>query len=292
MYHVVSSIFISILDIHFGKNPCNIAYIHRLRMETAYQQRRTPERCGRRIRRPPYKGHHMIQIVSMVNYLKTCLQPYLVRSCCSDTVEVAELVDIMAAGRTTLTKPDITGCLQLFVEELVRLVADGKHVKTPVGSFYLAASGRLETKNQPFTPGVGTLDHELTLHFRSNKDVETKMKSQAKWERVETFDTSAAAVDDYSVVARSSGESARAGDTIRIVGRRLKFDPANAACGVFLESGLTSWRCAVYADISPSKLIATIPANVPTGTYDLVVTTMPNGKDLKEGYYDKPFIIA
>jgi len=234
----------------------------------------------------------MIQIVSMVNYLKTCLQPYLVRSCCSDTVEVAELVDIMASGRTTLTKPDITGCLQLFGEELIRLVADGKHVKTPVGSFYLAASGRLETKNQPFTPGIGTLDHALTLHFRSNKDVESKMKSQARWERIETFDTSSAAVDGYSVVARGADENAKAGDTVRITGRRLKFDPANTACGVFLESDSASWRCAVYADIAPSKVIATLPADVPAGTYDLVVTTMPNGKDLKNGYYDKPFVIA
>jgi hypothetical protein len=234
----------------------------------------------------------MIQIVSMVNYLKTCLQPYLVRSCCSDTVEVAELVDIMASGRTTLTKPDITGCLQLFVEEITRLVADGKHVKTPVGSFYLAASGRLETKNQPFTPGIGTLDHELALHFRSNKDVEAKMKSQAKWERVESFDTSAAAIDDYSVVARSAGENARAGDTIRITGRRLKFDSKNTACGVFLESDSERWRCTVYADITPSKLIATLPVDVPADTYDLVVTTMPNGKDLKDGYYDKAFIVA
>ena len=228
----------------------------------------------------------------MVNYLKTCLQPYLVRSSTSDTVEVDELLDIMASGRTTLTKPDITGCLELFSEELIKLVADGKHVKTPIGSFYLAASGRLEAKNQAFTPGIGTLDHALTLHFRTNKAVEDKIKSQARWERVETFDTTAAAIDGYSVVARASGENARAGDTLRITGRRLKFDPADAECGVFLESSGGVWRAAVYADIAPSKVIATLPADVPAGTYDFMVVTTPNGKDLKTGYYDKPVVIA
>jgi hypothetical protein len=234
----------------------------------------------------------MIQILSVVNYLKTCVQPYLVRSTTSDTVEPGELVDIMASGRTTLTKPDITGCLQLFTEELIKLVADGKYVKTPIGSFYLSASGRLEAKNQAFTPGIGALDHELTLHFRANKAVEGKMKSDARWERVESFDTAAAAIDGYSVVARASGENARAGDTVRISGRRLKFDPADAECGVFLENTSGSWRAPVYADIAPSRLIATLPTDVPAGTYDLIVVTKPNGKDLKTGYYDKPFVVA
>jgi nucleoid DNA-binding protein len=234
----------------------------------------------------------MIGIYSTANYLKTCAQPYLARSSCSDTLEVEELVDLMAKGRTTLSKPDITGCLQLFLEEVIEQVAEGKHVKTPFGSFYLSASGRFELKNQPFTPGEGNLDHGFTLRFRTNKAVEAKIISQARWERIETFDTSAAAVDQVTVVGRPAGENAQAGDTIRITGRRLKFDPADGAVGVFLESASGSYRAAVYADIAPSRIIATLPADVSAGEYDLVVVTMPNGKDLKNGYYSKPLVIA
>jgi hypothetical protein len=234
----------------------------------------------------------MLQIFSVTNYLKTCLQPYLVRSNNSDIVEVDELVNTMASGRTTLSKPDIIGCLHLFLEELIKLVADGKHVKTPVGSFYLSASGRLETKAQAFTPGIGTLNHEITLHFRTNKTIEAKMKSQARWERVESFDTTAAAIDTLHIVAREAGESARAGDTIRIVGRRLKFDFSDLECGIFIENENASQRCLIYPDIAPSKLIAVLPADLTAGTYNLVVVTKPNGKNLKTGYYDKPFEVA
>jgi hypothetical protein len=233
-----------------------------------------------------------LSIYSIANSLKTCLQPYVVRSCCSDTVELNELIDAMAKGRTTLSKPDITGCMQLLVEELVRLVADGKHVKTPVGAFYLSASGKLETKNQPFTPGSGTLDHALTLHFRTNKTVEAEMKTKARWERIESFDTTAAAVDGITVVGRSAGDAAKSGDTLRISGRRMKFDPEDTSCGLFLDSDTGSYRAAMYPDITPSKIIAILPAGIATGKYDLVITTKPNGKDLKEGYYDDPFVIA
>lgn len=198
----------------------------------------------------------------------------------------------MAKGRTTLSKPDITGCLQLFVEELIRLVADGRHVKTPVGAFYLSASGKLETKNQAFTPGSGTLDHELTLHFRTNKNVEAEMKSKARWERIESFDTTASVIDAVTVVGRSAGSAAQSGDTLRISGRRMKFDANDTSCGLFLESASGSYRAVVYPDITPSKLIAILPTSIPAGNYDLFITTKPNGKDLKEGYYDEPFVIA
>jgi nucleoid DNA-binding protein len=237
------------------------------------------------------KGTNMIKIYSLQNYLKTCLDPYVARSTCSDTVEVEELIDIMASGRTTLSKPDITGCLQLFLEEVIEKTADGKHVKTPFGSFYLSANGRFEEKNQPFTPGIGNLGHAFTLHFRTNKTVEAKIISQARWERIENFDKSTASIDQISVIGREPGENAHAGDTIKITGRRLKFDTADTSCGVFLNSDTTSWRAAVYADIAPSKVIAALPADIPAGTYELTIITMPNGKDLKSSILTEPFII-
>jgi hypothetical protein len=198
----------------------------------------------------------------------------------------------MAQGRTTLSKPDISGCLQLLVEELVKLVADGKYVKTPVGAFYLCAGGKLETKNQPFTPGAGTLDHALTLRFRTNKTVEALIKASARWERTEAFDTSAAMIETVAVAGRASGEAAKAGDTVRLSGRRLKFDEADASCGLFLESATASYRAAVYPDIAPSRIIAVLPADLAPGSYKVVVMTKPNGKDLKEGYCEGPIVIA
>lgn len=233
----------------------------------------------------------MIQIYSLQNYLKTCIQPYLVRSTCSDILEVDELIDIMASGRTTLSKPDISGCLQLFLEEVIEKTADGKHVKTPFGSFYLSANGRFEEKNQPFTPGIGSLGHGFTLHFRTNKTVEAKIISKARWERIENFDKSAASIDQISVIGREPEENAQAGDTIKITGRRLKFDTADTSCGVFLNSETASWRSAVYADIAPSRIIAALPADIPAGSYELSIITMPNGKDVKSCILTEPFII-
>jgi len=89
-----------------------------------------------------------VTIFSVKNFLKTCALPYFIRSACSDTIEPDQMIDIMAQDRTTLSKPDIAGCMQLFVGELISQVADGKHVKTAIGAFYLSAGGKLSTPDQ------------------------------------------------------------------------------------------------------------------------------------------------
>jgi hypothetical protein len=110
-------------------------------------------------------------VVPLKNHLQTSSNPFYVHTTWSDTVEYDDLVDIMASGRTTLTKPDITGCLELFAEELMKLVADGKYVKTRIGSFYLCAMGKLDSADQAFTPREGANSHDLRLRFRPDRSI-------------------------------------------------------------------------------------------------------------------------
>ena len=82
-----------------------------------------------------------IKISTSKNHLGTSKKPFTVRTESSVRVEFEELVSIMAAGRTTITAPDIAGTFLLQKQELAKLVADGKYVKTPFGSFYLSTCG-------------------------------------------------------------------------------------------------------------------------------------------------------
>jgi hypothetical protein len=206
-------------------------------------------------------------------------------------VEVHELVEIMAAGRTAISGIEIEGCFRLFAEEFIKLVADGKLVKTPIGSFYLSANGTLDSKNQPFAPGDSSRDHGFSIHYLPDKDTDTAIKRQARWVQVESFGTRTPAIDDCTVIGRYPGESVRAGDILRIFGRRLKFDAADPDCGIFLENEEMRERCSVYADITPSKLIAAIPANLPSGRYTVLVCTKPDGSDKKTCYAHQAIVV-
>jgi len=230
-------------------------------------------------------------VVPLKSTLATSPSPYHVHTEWSDTVEYEKLVDIMAAGRTTLTKPDIAGCLQLFTEEVAKLVADGKYVKTNLGAFYLCASGNLDSPDQDFTPGMGDGSHALRLHFRPAKDFETELRAKAAVERGKNYDRHTPVIYKALSVKSESVMSSGPGDFLRVEGQRLKFDKANPAEGLFFVNG-TETRAAQYASIMPSLVIAQVPPELKAGTYVLAVRSLQGGKDLCEGRAAKPFTVA
>ena len=231
-----------------------------------------------------------LSVTPLKNHLATCATAYLVHSSCSDTVEYSELVNIMAKGRTTLTKPDIAGCIQLFLEEIEKLVADGKFVKTPLGSFYLCASGKMETPDQAFTPGEGENDHSIRLHFRADRAIEADIQTMAKIERRQRFDRNAPLVFGSKSVKTDADMKASVGDFIRVVGQRLKFDKANETEGLFFVNG-AEHRSTQYAEVMPGLIIAEVPPGIAAGTYNLVVRSRQGGKDLHEGRHPQLFTI-
>ena len=229
-------------------------------------------------------------VVPLKNHLATSPNPYYVHTEWSDTVEFDRLIEIMAAGRTTLTKPDIAGCLELFAEEVSRLVADGKYVKTGLGAFYLCASGKLDAPDQAFTPGSSESAHALRLHFRPDRGFEAELCSKAAVERGKRYDRNLPVIYKALCVKTEAEMSAGPGDFLRIEGQRLKFDKANAAEGLFFVNGEET-RAAQYASVQPSLVIAEVPPGLKPGSYILAMRSNQGGKDLHEGRAAKPFIV-
>jgi hypothetical protein len=197
----------------------------------------------------------------------------------------------MASGRTTLTKPDIAGCLELYAEEIAKLVADGRYVKTNIGSFYLCASGKLESADQAFTPGTGEGAHALRLHFRPERSFEAALCSKASVERGRRYDRNRPVIDSVLSVKSETEMSASAGDFLRIEGQRLKFDKTKSEEGLFFVNGEET-RAAQYASIQPSLVIAQVPPELKPGAYLVAIRSYEGGKDLHEGRAEKSFTIV
>ncbi len=93
-----------------------------------------------------------LTIRAMRNNLGTSESPYYALASWSDVVESEDFIDRMAKGRTTLSKTDIVAVFQLAREELVRLLAEGCYVKTPLGAALPIASGRFRSQKESFSP--------------------------------------------------------------------------------------------------------------------------------------------
>ncbi len=232
-----------------------------------------------------------LKISSYENHLGKSDKPYFAHTEHSGQVEPDKFVEIMAAGRTSLSATDLTGAMVLLKEELAKLVADGKFVKTPIGSFYLSAHGKFDNREQAFTPGEGDGEHGVRLHFRPNRDFELELERAADIERAERIEKSLPVVYDLEPKHSNETGAALAGGFLRITGLRMGFDEGDPAQGVFFSNG-SEHRASEYLFISRRLIIAQVPESLSSGSYVISVRTMPNGKDLKEAKAQKALALA
>jgi hypothetical protein len=226
-----------------------------------------------------------LKIAVLKNHLPTCSSPYIVRSVNPDTVEYDRFLDIMAAGRTTLSRTDIMATMQLFKEELQKQLSEGKTVKTPTGSFFMNASGTMESLDDSYLPNDSEKNHEVRLHHKNEKEFETAVLADLKIERAERPDFQTPVV--YSVtVAGEEGTSFRSGAVVQIKGLRLRFDVKDNAQGAFfVDSSGAEVRCSVYPLVLPASVMATMPTGLAAGTYSLAYRAAVNGKVVKEALF-------
>jgi hypothetical protein len=217
------------------------------------------------------------------NHLPTCVNPFIVRSDSSEVVEFDRLVEIMAKGRTTLTKTDIVAAMQLYKEETIKQLADGKTVKTPTGSFYLCAAGSMASLDEAFLPRDQATNHEIRLHHRPDKGFEQAVLDDLLIVRDERPDLGSPKILSLQPVGEEASGSIRAGGIVRIKGLRLRFDAKESGLGVFFigESGAAE-RSPFYPMIQPSTVMASVPGSLAAGTYAVAIRAAVNGKDVRE----------
>jgi hypothetical protein len=135
-----------------------------------------------------------LKVSAFKNNLTTSPKPYFVRSCNAEVVEYDRLVGIMAGGRTTVSKIEILAVMQLYKEELLKQLSEGRKVKTPTGSFFLSAAGCMDSPDDAYAPEgapSGDTDHKVRLHHVSDRGFEAEALSELRIERVERPDLSA-----------------------------------------------------------------------------------------------------
>jgi len=234
-----------------------------------------------------------LKIMVSKNHFPTCASPYLVRSGKSDTIEFDRFVEIMAKGRTTLTKTDILATMQLYKEELQKLLAEGMTVKTPTGAFYLSAKGCMEALDESFLPQDQANNHDVRLHHRVDLDLEEAIKAELKIVREERPDLSAPLLFAASPAGEDDGASIRPGGMVEVRGKRLRFDPKEADQGLFFRDALgAEARSPFYPMVNPSMVLASVPDTLAPGSYALVLRAAVNGKDVRESRLEGVVILS
>jgi len=224
-----------------------------------------------------------LKIAVMKNYLPANPRPFVVRSDCSDVIEYDRLIEIMSKGRTTLSKTDIVAAMQLYKEELQRQLAEGKAVKTPTGSFFLCASGSMDSLDEAFLPRDQGNNHEVRLHHRPDRTLEESIVADLRIVREERVDLGVPSLRTIQAAGDAAADGIRAGSIVLLKGLRLRFDVKDPKQGLFFvdASGAES-RSPYYPMILPGTVMAGVPDSLAAGPYAVALRAAVNGKDVRE----------
>jgi len=230
-----------------------------------------------------------LSIRAMRNNLGTSTSPYYALASWSSVVDSEAFMDRMAAARTTISKTDILAVFQLAREELGRLLAEGCYVKTPLGAALPMARGKFLSQDEPFLPKSPGSGHELRIDFRIDPTIEAEALASIQCFRDEEEDRRSPHVLEAAPLPPGNRGELRPGGLIKVIGKRMKFDPADRRLGLFFRDGAgIETRAESYFIVQPSSIFALVPEGLKENGYRLVVRTASKGGALLEGISDEP----
>jgi len=217
-----------------------------------------------------------LRIICKTNTLKNVPGKYLICSRSAGLIDEDELEKRMAEDNTTLTIGDAALAMRVMRQVIVKLVSEGYKVKTPLGTFYLSASGYADSDMEEFLPGRGNKKHRLTLRTFRSKKLEAEIIKEAKWQHVELFENKYPVIQSVRSIQGAEISSVRRGEMIHVTGRRLLFDETVPTQGIFFkpETG-AAVRADYYACIRNSLVIPMVPPQLSEGIYSVILVTHP-----------------
>ena len=141
----------------------------------------------------------------------------------------------------------------------------------------------MQSLDEAFLPDDQANNHELRLHHRPEKAFEREVLDDLLIVREEKPDFGTPKILTLQGVGAEPAGAIRAGGMVQVRGLRLRFDPKEQGQGLFFigEAGAAA-RSPFYPMIQPATLLASVPADLPAGSYAVAVRAAVNGKDVRE----------
>ncbi len=239
----------------------------------------------------------MLDIIVSENTFGTDGKPFAIRSRTSETLSYGEVVDVIEAYHSTLTRTDITSVLEQFSSLLFSNAAQGIAVKTPFGTFKAYASGSLTNPEESYNPSDPANDHDLNLRLHITKTQKKQLIANLKYQRASSKYVSDPFIQIiYGITndgVQIKQDTFSPGQIIRLRGECLKIDSTDTNQGVFFTdnaNGVTQ-RITHYIRRGSGIIDFILSSGIDSGTYTVKIVTKPGSKRYEDFTYKNPVVI-
>lgn len=183
------------------------------------------------------------------------------------TLDLEALVSRVVKRGTLVTETDAKAVLNIFFDVVCDEVADGNAVLLPLVNIRPSITGVFNS----ITDSFDSSRHVKRATLSSGTLLSHRMQ-QAQVEKISGGQPSPVILEFLDINTQTVNSKLTPGGIAQVVGEELKFNPANAAEGVFLvDDDKAETKIAVIANRTEGKLVFAIPTNLSAGAYTLEV---------------------
>lgn len=216
----------------------------------------------------------------VLNYFKNGEEVYRAAVQSRGTVTQADLINLMVYRGSTINPADILAVLRDYYDAIYESLLNGHTVITPLVNMRISIRGNFADANDTFDPER----HEVVI--KANPGLELKEQVAARKVVVEKVESKRPQPNPVQCKSLTNGHEPNElvpGKLAQVTGRRLKFDPADLAQGIFLLNDSAAIRVEPDGKIANKELVFQVPATLAPGEYRLEVRAVFGKADLRSG---------
>ena len=202
--------------------------------------------------------------------------------------EILQRINVRYTG---LTPTQLLAASKELFEEISLIVENGDGVITPLVNIYPGMTGVYRGATDSFDPKR----HRCRANCTAGTQINAAVK-KIKTEKIIVPVALPHILEVKDIVSGSVNEILSPGGVIQISGNKLKLVPELPDDGIYLleENGAVT-KLSVLVENKPARLIAMIPADLPSGIYTLEVKASGTShnplKTPKQGIFNKPLAV-
>ena len=195
---------------------------------------------------------------------------YIARIVVNGTYTKDEFINKMLEKRNILSRPDLEAAVAVIEETFVEIIKEGKGLNLPLLNLNYAMKGTFSTPDAR----LNTADHTLEINISAGALL-TEAIPEIKLKRLSSPDFGPIIRRFTDGVSKTVNSLLTPGGIFEVTGERLRIDGTDSAViGLYLRArNGTETKVNVLLRNEPNCLSGQLPADLPSGTYKLVVKT-------------------
>jgi hypothetical protein len=206
------------------------------------------------------------------------------------TAELEDVIERMIERGSTVVRADILSVLEDYHSAVENMVLEGVNVNTPGANYRVSIKGVFNGQADSFDPSR----HQVRASVSPGRRFRRAVEENAQPVKQETVKPKPNPLEYTDLNSGERNGVLTPGGMGQVVGHRLKFDPADAAQGIFfLAADGTETKVDVVGRNKPADLMFLIPGSLAAGNYTLEIrATVHDGETVRTGALETPLTVA